>query len=61
MPEYAVRFITKITAKSPKDLERRVEKIENAMSMAIGKRVYAHDYGVLENKKTIVRPEQAED
>lgn len=61
MPEYSVRFITSITAKSPKDLARRVEKIETAMTMAIGKKVHAYDYGELENKKTVVRPKQVEE
>lgn len=49
MTEYGVFFYTKISAKSQKDLERRVERLEQSMSMSIGRRVYAHGY--VDNKE----------
>ena len=48
MTEYFVTFYTKISAKSEKDLERKAEKTEQVMSMAIGKRVYSHGYAEIE-------------
>ena len=53
MTEYAVFFVTKLSAKSDKDLSRKTEKVSNAMSMAIGKRVEAHGYVEIEKQDKV--------
>lgn len=44
MTEYICSFYTTISAKSKKDLERKAEKIETAMTFAIGKKVHRHGW-----------------
>lgn len=53
MGEYAVFFVTKISAKNEKDLSRKAEKIENTLSISLGKRVYAHGYTEIEKQDKI--------
>lgn len=55
MTEYNVLFVTKISAKSKSDLERKAEKYEEILSKALRKSVYAYGYGTLEKKDTIVK------
>ena len=53
MGEYSVLFVTKLSAKSKKDLERKAEKTAEQMSKSILKPVYAHSYGEIEKKDTL--------
>lgn len=53
MTEYSVLFAVKMTAKNVKDLERKVEPVEEKLSRCIGKRVFAYQYGVIEKKDNI--------
>ena len=53
MTEYFVTFYTKLSAKSEKDLERKAEQVEQAISMSIGKRVYCHGYAEIEKKEQL--------
>ena len=61
MTNYMVFFMTPISAKSEKDLSRKTERIENAMTMAIGKRVQAHGYAEIEEKEQIKIGEKGDD
>lgn len=53
MTEYSVLFVTKISAKSKSDLDRKAEQTAEAMSKALRKKVYAHGYGKIEKKDAI--------
>ena len=50
MTEYAVFFMTKLSAKSEQDLERKAEKVEDALSKALRKKVQAHGYAEIEKQ-----------
>ena len=50
MTDYSVLFVTKITAKSKSDMERKAEKTAEAMSKCLRKRVEAYGYGEVEKK-----------
>lgn len=53
MTEYAVKFGVTISAKSKDDLYRKAEKVAQQMSMCVGKKVYALEWGELETKKVV--------
>ena len=53
MTEYSVLFAVKMTAKNVKDLERKVEPVEEKLSKALGKRVFAYQYGELVKKDRV--------
>lgn len=53
MTEYSVLFVTKITAKSKKDLERKAEIHEEILTKALRKPIYAYRYGEIEKKDKI--------
>lgn len=59
MVEYSVLFAVKMTAKNPKDLERKAEKVEEQLSKCLKKRVWAYQYGELVKKDVVEdRPEE---
>ena len=53
MTEYGVLFLTKISAKSKSDLDRKAESVAEAMSKCLKKSVYAHSYGIIEKKDIV--------
>lgn len=53
MVEYSVLFAVKMSAKNVKDLERKVEPVEEQLSKCLKKRVYAYQYGELVKKDTV--------
>lgn len=53
MTEYSVLFVTKISAKNKKDLERKAEKHEEILTKALRKPVHAYGYGEIEKKDRI--------
>ena len=53
MTEYSVLFVTKISAKSKSDLDRKAEQTADAMSKCLKKSVYAHSWGVIEKKDSV--------
>lgn len=53
MTEYSVLFVTKITAKNKKDLERKAELHADLMRQAVNKPVYPHSYGIIEKQDTL--------
>lgn len=55
MTEYSVLFVTKISAKSKSDLERKAEQTAETLSKCLRKSVYAHSYGVIEKKDTVTQ------
>lgn len=50
MGEYSVLFAVKMSAKNVKDLERKVEPVEEKLSRCLGKPVLAYQYGELVKK-----------
>ena len=59
MVEYSVLFAVKMSAKNVKDLERKVEPVEEKLSKCLKKRVWAYQYGELVKKDTVEnRPEE---
>ena len=55
MTEYSVLFVTKISAKSKSDLERKAEATAETMSKSLRKKVFPHSYGQIEKKDTVVQ------
>lgn len=55
MTEYSVLFVTKISAKSKSDLERKAEKTAEIMTKTLRKTVHPHSYGIIEKKETITQ------
>lgn len=53
MAQYMVFYMTKVTAKSDKDLERRAETIAEDLSKHLKKRVWCHGYGEITNKQVL--------
>ena len=53
MTQYMVFFMTKVTAKSDKDLERRAETIAENLSKHLKKKVWCHGYGEITNKEVL--------
>ncbi|MBQ2654062.1 MAG: hypothetical protein IJF83_10940 [Methanobrevibacter sp.] len=53
MTEYSVLFVTKISAKSKSDLDRKAESTAEAMSKCLKKKVYPYGYGLIEKKDQI--------
>lgn len=53
MTQYMVFFMTKVTAKSDKDLERRAETIAEDLSKHLKKKVWCHGYGEITNKEVL--------
>lgn len=53
MVEYSVLFAVKMSAKNVKDLERKVEPVEERLSKCLKKRVYAYQYAELKKKDTV--------
>ena len=53
MTEYSVLFAVKMTAKNVKDLERKVEPVEEKLSKCIGKRVFSYQYGDIVKKDQV--------
>lgn len=53
LAEYAVLFVMKMSAKSPKDLERKAESSAEAMSKCLKKKVLAYQWGELEKKDVV--------
>ena len=53
MTEYNVLFVTKISAKSKSDMEKKAEVVGETMSKCLKKKVYPHSYGVIEKKDEI--------
>lgn len=47
MTEYSVLFVTKISAKSKSDLDRKAETTAEAMSKCLKKKVYPYGYGTI--------------
>ena len=61
MTECLVFFKTKLSAKSKKDLERKAEQVELALSKCLKKRVYAHGYVELVKQDTLKVEEKGAD
>ena len=57
MTEYSVLFVTKISAKSKSDLDRKAESTAEAISKCLKKAVYPHSYGEIVKKDKVERPE----
>ena len=53
MTEYSVLFVTKISAKSKSDLERKSEKVGEQLSKCLKKSVFPYGYGVIEKRDSI--------
>jgi hypothetical protein len=53
MTEYSVLFVTKISAKSKSDLNRKAGQTAEAMSKCLKKKVYEYGYGRIEKKDAI--------
>ena len=53
MTEYSVLFVTKISAKSKKDLERKSEQYEEILTKTLRKPIQAYAYGEIEKKDQI--------
>ena len=53
MTEYSVLFVTKISAKSKSDLDRKAESVAETMSKCLKKSVYAYGYGKIQKKDEI--------
>ena len=53
MVQYMVFYMTKITAKSDKDLERKAEAVEKDLSKHLKKKVWCHGYGEIKNKEVL--------
>ena len=53
MTEYSVLFVTKISAKSKSDLDRKAESVAETMSKCLKKKVYEYGYGTIEKKDAI--------
>lgn len=53
MVEYSVMFITKISAKSKSDLDRKAETTAEAMSKCLKKSVFAYGYGEIEKRDDV--------
>ena len=53
MVEYSVLFAVKMSAKNVKDLERKVEPVEEKLSKCLKKRVWAYQYGELVKKDVV--------
>lgn len=53
MTQYMVFYMTKITTKSDKDLERKAEALEANLSKHLKKKVWCHGYGEIKNKETL--------
>ena len=53
MVEYSVLFAVKMSAKNVKDLERKVEPVEEKLSKCLKKRVWAYQYGELVKKDQV--------
>lgn len=53
MTQYMVFFMTKVTAKSDKDLERKAETIAEDLSKHLKKKVWCHGYGEITNKQVL--------
>ena len=61
MTEYLVFFKTKLSAKSKKDLERKAEQVELALSKCLKKSVHAHGYVELVKQDTLKVEEKGAD
>lgn len=53
MTQYMVFYMTKLSAKSDKDLERKAEALEEDLSKHLKKKVWCHGYGEIQNKQTL--------
>ena len=53
MTEYSVLFVTKISAKSKSDLERKADSTAEAMSKCLKKSVYPHSFGVIKKEDKV--------
>lgn len=53
MTQYMVFYMTKLSAKSDKDLERKAEKLEETLSKHLKKKVWCHGYGEITNKEVL--------
>lgn len=53
MTEYSVLFVTKISAKSKKDLERKAEDVGLKLSKCLKKAVFPHSYGEIVKQDTL--------
>lgn len=60
MVEYSVLFAVKMTAKNPKDLERKAEKVGEDLSKHLRKIVLPYSYGEIVKKDTVEAPRPEE-
>ena len=54
MTEYSVLFVTKISAKSKSDLDRKAEQTAETISKTLKKKVYPYGYAEIETQTTLI-------